>query len=104
MGGAIADGDYQLVSAAAYYSAGNAPAARTLAGALRFRANNVELVLTERGSTLNTAGTYTTADTNISLAWACPRMAPARGYPYTATPTRFDWFLPPNLVLTYMRQ
>ncbi|MFO0563659.1 MAG: hypothetical protein U0269_36880 [Polyangiales bacterium] len=104
MGGTIADGDYQLVSAAAYYQMGNAPAPRTLAGALRFRSNTVALVLTERGSTLNTAGTFTTTDTNISLAWACPRMAPARGYPYTATPTRFDWFLPPNLVLTYMRQ
>lgn len=104
MGGAIADGDYQLASVTAYYATPNPPAPRTLEGAMRFRGTNVDLVLTERGSTLNTSGTYTTMDTSVSLTWSCPRMAPARGYPYTATATRFDWFLPPNLVLTFVRQ
>ncbi len=103
-GGAISDGDYQLRSAVAYVGMGAAPMARTLSGAIRFRGTNAELVLTERGTTTAVSGTFSTSGTSVSLAWTCPRPAPARGYPYNATATRFDWFLPPNLVLTFVKQ
>ncbi len=103
-GGTIVDGDYRLESATAYAGAGVTPPARTIAGAIRFRGTQAELVLTERGETTAVSGTFSTSRTNVSLTWTCPRPAPARRYPYNATATRFEWFLPPNMMLVFVKQ